>query len=291
VLRYQDLLHKAEISNGPSLDLHVDAFSDSTSLSNTRGLVRLGTPIRAFQLLGSIGHSSYAENGSPRFQGTEGGLELRYFPLPGSTLDISYTRRQLVAVSEVQNFDVYGFQGTLLLEPELRLSLEDRGSNVETAAAIASGVKQNVATLTVEWDPGVKNTINLSGDTVDYSDDNWQRDIRLALGRKLTDWLALGDSFWYGNSGRSETIYWTPSDLRQDMGTLTLSHTEGDLRGSLLGGWGYGADSVKSAQVQMATAVLDWRIIDHLNLNASAAYSRSPSYISRQISASIILRY
>jgi hypothetical protein len=137
----------------------------------------------------------------------------------------------------------------------------------------------------------VKNTINLSGDTVDYSDDNWQRDIRLAVGRKLTDWLALGDSFWYGNSGQSLTLYWTPRDLREDLGTLTLSRTEGDFKGTLVGGWGYGADAVKSAQVQLASASLDWKIVDHLNLNGTAAYSRSPTYVSRQISASVILRY
>jgi tetratricopeptide (TPR) repeat protein len=290
--RFQRLSREADRKYGPSLDSEFESFADSDTRNSSKGLIRLGLPLRNAQIQALAGRGRYFEDGRSPFDGNDVGAGLKIYPWSTATLQGSFLRRKISGRGDVDSgFNSYRAGISLNLLTDLKFSLEGEEDQVETVSAMTAGVRRKARSAALEWNQSLDTTISLSGDSVSYNDGNLQKDIRFDMTRRLTGWLDAGYFFWYGDSEEIKTAYWTPRQLKQHMVTLALNGSRGPIRSRIGVGKGFGYEERAARNVQSIFGGIDWQIVQHVSLASNASYRRSPLYSSRQINVGINLRY
>lgn len=306
--RYRRLLQQSKNGSGPSVGTEYQGFSDSQGSSISKLFLRAGVPVRSARVQGWVGQGRYSDRGGPdgslaSITGREAGLQMRWFLTRELSLDASYARRFFSESAPgvgTKDSDNYAVGAAYQILPQLNVAARDGMGNIETAAAIRQGRRFHSDGGGIVWDPAIDWKATADYDVWRYNDDNTQDILRVALQRRLKDWLSLGAAYLREDSQRVSTQYYTPQSLNRFTGSATVtrpfgprSERTGSARGDAMLRYeaGYGVQKNDSRMVQSVRGGLSWRFADYLVMTVDGQYSTSPTYISRQVNAGLRLSY
>jgi hypothetical protein len=296
----RNLLSQSAHAAAPTASAEIQEFTDSDTNAITKEIVRGAGVIKSLRVGGWVGHGDYSEriagSGLPHIRSEEGGVQLDWFALRDLELDGFYARR--VFSDGAAGFaDNYSAAAAYQAIPALKLALRDGQGNVETALAIANGIKYHSDGAGVVWDPALNWSAAADYDREHYDDSNLEQDVRLRLTKRFSDRVAFGVAYFNGNSTQKrEPIYYTPQSLNQYTGVLTLNQVLGVVNprtglapaeGQLQYEGGYGFQAAGSSFVNSAKLLLTVRPLDRVALTVDAQYAQSPLYISRTLDAAV----
>ncbi|MCM2304723.1 MAG: hypothetical protein NDJ72_08475, partial [Elusimicrobia bacterium] len=293
-------LAQAEHAAAPVASAEVQTFTDSDRNEISKALLRGGGVLKSVRLEGWVGQGEYSDRRDPAaplplIRSREGGVQARWFALPGVELDGFYARRDF-SWGATGFADNYGLAASWQAIPALRLTLRDGLGNVETAAGIRRSRKFHSNGAGAAWDPALNWRVNADYDQSRYNDSNRQHDVRLRLTKRFSERIAVGAAYYHGESNSSRPDYYTPRRINQYSGLLTLNDLFGEVNprtgraraeAQLQYEGGYGLQQEGSRRVHAVRGALGLNLLDDLSLRVGGQYSESPTYISRRADGSL----
>ena len=301
---YSQLLAESKSATSPEAGADFLAFNDSQGASIARATAHGGAWIRSAYLGARLAQSNYVGPNilgmaAGPLQGREGGLDLRLFPWELAEFDASYTRQQFPG-APVRPEDRYAVSASAQLWPQLRAAVRDGMGEVLTSAALRVGRRFHTDGAALVWDPAPGWRATGDVDLGWFNDTNQQHTYRLGLERLVWTGVSLGAALLHDNSAHSSPEYYTPQDLREGSGLITIRRSFGrrSARTGLHRGdldihyaAGYGVDRTRSRFVQSVQAQFGFKLLDCLTAKLGGEYSAAPNYISRQVNAGLSLSF
>jgi hypothetical protein len=291
---YSRLLRQNGYAADPSVSAEVQRFTDSDRNEISKAFGRAAASLWAFRATGWYGVGRYDDRLDPartrRVRSREGGLQLRGFVTENLELQGHFGRRTFTEGASGYADD-YAGQAALQLTPMVGVSARGGGGNVETAFGVRSGKKFRTAGGGLGLDPVLNWKLNGDYDETWYNDQNRQMDVRGRITRRLSTDVSLGAQYYRGDSLRRDPNYYTPRNLSQYTGLVTLTHafgavneTTGLRRAEALVQYegGYGTQPTGNRTVNAVRGALSIRLLQRVLLTLDGQYSESPTYISRR---------
>ncbi|MBI4423413.1 MAG: tetratricopeptide repeat protein, partial [Elusimicrobia bacterium] len=303
--RYRELLLGAQLAIGPRVEPRVSGFSDSFRRTQSKALLRFGTSLEATQLEAWGGLLRSYELNAPGVESRETGAQVRV-PIGMTTgAELRFARRSHRLMAEatdatgrrrmagrLRESDAVGLGLDAWLSPVLRAEVGFDAEDLEGAVAILNGRRLRRQRAGLDWDLGQDWGASLAGELRGYNDGNRERATRLNLARRLSDGLySVGYTFSHSDARRESPDYYSPLRLNQHLVAVAARPGDKTLRGLLQAAAGYGFQDAGKRFVQSLRGGLQWRLWDRLLWTLDGAYSRAPTYVSREFNMGMTLAF